>query len=367
MKKVFYIIILLIVIAILVTGGYLIWRFFLKPEQKEIQLLEGVGGIGAVAKLSEDTIFDYWINKNTDEVYYVAEDGKIYKISPSGEKQDTGSKATGNLSYIKPSSSGSLLLIAFDYPISPTFAIYNASNKTWQALPRGTVAAAWDPNSDNRLVYLKDNGTISRLYLFTLSDGRSREILKLTQKDLDLDWVSNNLIYFKERPSSEVASSLWAYNIENNSLKIVTEEFGLMTKWLDKGSAALKLSNGLLTIVNSENETLTLLDLVSLPSKCAATEKIVEIYCAAPDFSKISLSFIQRLPDSYLKKEVYFNDTIYLLPIETVGVTEVFNVKAPIADRTSEGNLIDADRLEIANGKLYFINRYDRKIYNIDI
>lgn len=367
MRKILTIASIILGIVVIAIIGYFAWQYIAKksvttgPENG----LEQQAEIKALP-MAEERIFDYWINKATEEIYYIADnDSQIFKISSSGEKSDTGSKAIGNLSYIKPSSDGSKALIAFGYP-NITFALYDTNAKNWLALPAGTTAASWHPNSSNQLAYLRDNGLTSRLFILDLSTGKTSEILRLSQKDLDLDWPDPNIIYFKERASSQIASSVWAFNLKNKSFRRMTEDFGLIIKWLNK-TTALKLGSGFLTLINSDDKILTLLDMISLPTKCTSTEQVSEIYCAAPDFSDVSQNFITSLPDVYLKTGAYLKDTLYLLPIEAAGLISIFDVKIPITNKTSNNEPIDAVHLEIASGKLYFLNRYDSKLYGVEL
>ncbi len=329
-----------------------------ESPQNEVTVTENL------IKLTEEKIFDYWLNKISGEVYYLNEEGRIYKISSNGEGQATGAKASENLSYLKPSGSGSLILVAFGYPQNPTFAIHDLSKKTWRALPAGTTAAAWDPKSDNRVAYFKDNGGTGRLNIITLSDGKSKEILRLAQKDLDLDWVLPDLIYLKERPSARVASSLWSYNLTTKVIKTVaSEESGLMTQWNPKGQIGLKWALGF-SLIDNNGQILAGINLKTLPNKCAFGG--TTIYCAAPSgqsrTATINLPFA-TFPDEYFKRVVQFSSDIYSLSLIDANKSTIQPMK--IFDSNLADVNIDAERLEIKGDRLLFINRFDRGLYSL--
>lgn len=365
------IIILVLGIIIIGVGVYFGFRYFFSSP---INIKEGVPTTTAnnqmpqVTTASNNMVFDYWLNKKTGEIFYLTDNGQIYKISSAGEEQGTGSRATGNLNYIKPSQDGSSLLISFGYPKNSTFAVYNTAAKNWLALPANTTAAAWDPKSDNRLIYLKDGGNTSRLNFLTLSNGKSQELLQLSQKDLDLEWVLPDVIYLKERPSNKIGTSLWSYNLSSKTIEAVAkEETGLVIKWVDNGKMGLKLSNGLFFVIDSKNKLLSLVDLLTLPSKCDVSSERLEMYCAAPSLESLSTNIIKNLPDEYLKKDLKFKDTIYLIPIDLLGQSKLLTLKFSLLNALPNNKPIDADHLEIFNNQLLFINRYDKKLYSLEL
>lgn len=359
MNKTIKIIFWIVTGAVIIIGAYLGYQYLKQPEKApgSATLPPDDSEFLAPKSISENRIFDYWIHKPQEEIYSIGEDAKIYKITADGETQDTGSKAVGNLSYIKPSSDGSKIFIAFGYPRTPTFSVYSLNARTWQALPAGTVAAAWDPQSANRLVYLKDNGQTSQLNILDLSNNRSQTILNLSQKDLDLDWILPNLIYFKERPSSQTTSSIWAYDLKARIFKrVVRNESGLLIKWVVDGSLGLKLSGSSLSLVDKTNRELVSLGITTLPGKCAISNSL--LYCAASD-SEWDL-------DKYLRKVKIFLDNIYVIPL--IGLSQSPRlVGVTIFDSLLSGSAIDAEHLEITKDRLLFINRLDNKLYGLEI
>ncbi len=365
MKKISKIILIIGVVAIIGTLGYLGWRYFFgKTINQKTAINQSATAIFPVPKkLSEDQIFDYWVNKNTGDIYYLAHDGQISKIDSSGQVQHLESKAMGLISSVKASNDGSSILVEFGYPQAPTFALHNLVNKTWQSLPQGTVAAAWDPKSSNRLIYLKDSGPTSRIYFYTPANQKSAEILRLAQKDLDLDWALPELIYFKERPSSEYASSLWSYNLKTKLFKIVArDENNLSIKWGTAGLNGIKLSGGQLSVIDNNNSYLAKIDLKTLPAKCTFAE--LYVYCAAPsDPTAISQT---TFPDDYLKKSFNAPDDIYQIYI--LGVTSQGSLlSVRYFDSLLTGSTISADHLEIQKNRLIFINRLDSKLYSLTL
>lgn len=364
MKRGIKIALIIATIAVVIGGGVLLWQFFMKPSSiNESTNLED-GALQTTPKaITANEVFDYWINKKTGEVFYLTEGGQIYKINSEGREENTGSKATGNLSYVKPSTDGSMIIVAFGFPHDPTFAIYNTSAKSWQALPAGTTAAAWDPKSNDRLAYLRYNGSASKLYLLNFKNNRSTEELRLSQKDLELEWPSPDLIYLSERPSIKYPTSLWSYNLKTKTINtVIREEKGLITKWFNDKNA-LKFSDGLLKIIDNDNQFLALVNFITLPSKCAIDPQTEEMFCAAPEISQLSRNITNNLPDNYLKKQIHFDDLLYLVPLtELESGQSNLTLRLPLIDLSA-----DADHLELVENNLYFIDRYDKKLYKLEL
>ena len=97
---------------------------------------------------------------------------------------------------------------------------------------------------------------------------------------------------------------------------------------------------------------LTPLSFNTLPPKCLIENN--KIYCAVPKNINEGI----KLPDDYYKKAIYFDDTIYLIDLSNAGVTEL---------KTDSNLTIDAEHLEISNGKLFFKNRLDDKLYSLEL
>ncbi|KKU77356.1 MAG: hypothetical protein A2214_00810 [Candidatus Harrisonbacteria bacterium RIFOXYA1_FULL_48_8] len=365
MAKGIKILIIALGIGAVVGAGYVLWKIFFSNPSGNI--LEGgaqeeVETAHKLFVITNGNVFDYWINKKTGEVYYVSENGQISKVLSNGTSQVISSQTVAGLSYIKPSFDGTMLLVAFGYPQKVTFAIYNVNANNWQSLTADTVAAAWDPTSNNRIAYIKNGTGTSRLNLLTLNDQKSKEALRLSQKDLDLDWVIKDVIYFKERPSRQIPSSVWSYNLTAKTIKtLIKEEAGLMVKWSPTGNTGIKWA-GALTVIDKNNAPLSAINLQTIPTKCAYDS--LRIYCAAPtEQANISNTIF---PDEYMKKSARFIDDIYMIPALNLGQQpELLNIK--ILDGASAATRVEAEHLEVTENKIIFLNRYDKNLYTLEL
>jgi len=363
-------------------GAYLAWRFLFAPAvpvTEEGAPLPGVGPIAfeperlspeeaeAARKLtilSSMPVIDYWINKNTGDIFYVDLSGNIFRNS-LGQEEVVSSQNIQNIHSIKPSPDGLKAIVTLGYPFETVLTIFDTVNNNWQPLPAGTISAAWDPQSNNQLAYLKTNANgRSSISLLILSDKKTAEIIKLNQKGLDLEWVVPDLLYLKQKPSAEYDSSIWTLNIKRRAFApLIKEEAGLDVLWSDDGQLGLKFSgNGFsnsLTLIDNENRALANLDAVTLPSsKCTFNQD--KVYCAIP----ASIPPRTKLPDEYLKKQIFFADLFYTINLSSGRVDLLLDV---VSTLISLDITIDADHLSLQNDRLLFMNRYDQRLYSLEL
>ena len=351
------------VILILTAIGFGIYYFFKKSPVAQ-DFLSGVfpgtfkagkeAGVQPIAgeklnTLTQDPIFDYWINSKTGNIYYLTPVGQVIRVS-GGQEELINSQTLPRLNQVLASNDGTLAIAKFSYPDFPTFSIFDTVTNAWRPLPSETIAAAWSPAGE--IAYL-DNKSLKTI---NLTNQKIAEVLKLTQKEAELYWQSNSKILLTNGLlSSELESQIWSINLANKTITPFLSEVGLAVKWSDDGKFGLRLKNvnrtPLLGLIDENGQTLAELTFVTLPSKCLIKEK--KIYCAVPK----NLPERVNLPEDYYKKAVYFEDGFYLIDLNTGGVSTIFIPDSPI----------DAEHLELDNNKLLFKNRLDEKLYQLTL
>ncbi|NCN52905.1 hypothetical protein GW950_00385 [Candidatus Wolfebacteria bacterium] len=299
--------------------------------------------------VAENEIFDYWVSNNF--IYYITKSGEIVRISNSS--QDVlNSQTLNKLNKIEPSFDGSRIIAKFNYPNLPTFSTFSVSTGNWTPLPEGVIAATWSPNS-NELVYLDE----SSLNIYNPSTQKTTKVLNMTQKEVDLDWVSSSEVFLSTLPSIDNNSSLWSINLNTDRLtKLINEEAGLMMNWSKTDELGLKLHNekrtAFTSLVSMDGNTLATFSFVTMPSKCIFDSP--RIYCAIPNDIPEGVA----LPDDYLKRATYFDDGLYLIDISADSATILSN---------PDDLLIDADHLELFGENLLFKNRIDDRLYSLSL
>lgn len=334
--------------------------------------------------LSDQPIFDYFVRQSFSggglatstnsqaEIFYLNQDGKIFKVKEDVEDEAVTSEHIDNLQSIKSSSDGKLALIKFGYSTSsgqaPQFVIFNSETKVQEFLPENTMAVAFSPDA-KKIVYLQKQAgfkTASDLIIKELfgTKPKTAKILSFNQMDFDLNWILPETVILAPKPSAFSDSSVWSVDIKNKTFKPLSliDLSGLIINWsIDgrtDGKFGLQFNSGKegsknsLILINEKGEKKANLDFLTLPNKCFFSEP--KIYCAIP----LEISNSAVLPDDYLKKAVYFRDFIYQIDIEKNSFSEIFSAVEPV---------IDAVNLRILDNKLLFINRYDGRLYGLEL
>lgn len=360
MKK---LIVFLAVALLLAAAAYFGWRYFAPSNGRpgETPAPTGSplpsGASTALRPLSPEGIAGYWVSRQNSTVYYMTNEGEIFRVLLGGEAQPVSEQPIENVFSLTPSPDGLNALVAFGSRNEPFFTVFSAARPSWQPLPAGTKAAAWDPDGTRLALVAETNGKTA-LYTFSLEDQKLAEITTLALEDVELSWPQPDALYFADRPSAEHFGSLWRLDLKTKSVnRIVREEPGLMVAWSEKGDYALKFSvpdrAWNLSVIDTSGRAQSRFTLgTTIPAKCALQYPL--FYCAVPKNS----SPRDVWPDGYLKRAFYTDDSIFLWNADTNRLTELYN--------SSQG-IIDATILSVHQDKLLFLNRYDERLYELSL
>lgn len=330
-------------------------------------------------------VLDYFIDAQ-NSVIAVTPDGGVVKSS--GDQAVTVSSSTiSNLSRARFSADGKKLLVVF----SGGQSIFDIEKGSWQPLPAGAKNPAWGPNG-GILAYFA-NGTLSTLGT-EAKNPKPKILTVLRDKDGELEWPSADTIFIKEPPTALAQSSVWAFSLKNSSLvPVIENQLGLDTKWSGDLPAVgilftAKQNNqgGVFALVDQSGKETKSFSFLTLPSKCvfyesnpvisasstntsssASTTKSSPPPASKPSSQQSLLCAIPRdrrpldlnpLPDAYLKNALYTSDDIYSIDPADGTLKLVFNDKA---------KNIDASNLKVFGRTLYFVNRYDKKLYSLPL
>lgn len=379
-KKILKITGLVLVVAAVIISGYYLWNWISSKggiagvltspgttPTTEVIDVEGTGEAGAgtgtgitteelaqqkqrLSIVIDTPIFDYWINKNDNSIYYVTSDGVITKLSADAKKI-VSNQTLENLHSVIPSANGSMALFELYYPQKPIFSIFSASTTNWQPLTIGTISADFSPNS-KELVFLGNGG----LRILDLTSFKIRDVQKMDQF-FDVKWAKENTLLLYEKPSVEVPSSLYSFDVVNKTIKkIISGENGLNIGWSDNYEFGMKINSvgktSQLSLIDIKGVKIMDMSFVTVPNKCLVGPS--KIYCGIPKNIRNGIV----LPDNYFTREDYFIDDIFELDLPTGKITKLFDGNAAI---------LDAFNLKIKDGSLLFINRYNNKLYSLKL
>lgn len=293
------------------------------------------------------------------QILYFNQKGQILKIK---EKDDEiiSDRQIDDIQAVKSSKDGGMIIVKYGILSSPQFEIFNVATKVWQSL-NSITAADFSPDG-SQIVYLENakNSTASNLIIKNLS-GKQKisTVLAINQKDFDLKWLTVDKILLISRPSADYQNEIWTANVKTKTINLLSRDTGLIINWAKDASFGLKFfsnqkGEGKLKLIDKEGITKADLNFSVMPEKCIVM--INKIYCAAPyDRTTIKDPF---LPDDYLKKAVYFSDFIYEINIDGNSLKTIFNETEPV---------LDAFNLSLFDNKILFINKYDNKVYSLNL
>lgn len=317
---------------------------------------------------SDKPAFDYWVVRrgaalgtstlSGDAVFYMAEDGELYRGRDSGDELISSRQfsdlvslaATHDGKFAAVSSGGQNDALEFD--------LFSLDAKTWQALPN-VVAVAFSPDS-KKIAYLERSAQDASRVTLVIKDLTGKKpatsrVVTLALSDAALQWPSINTILFVPRPSANVSDTIMAFDLRARTFSLFAFGQGLAVAWSDNGSLGLKFDSGnghtpTLTLIDADGALVGTLGFTTLPSKCAIAPP--QLYCGVP--ASHTSTEEPALPDAYLMHHTYFTDTLSLIDL---GV----NTITPFA--SAGGRAIDADHLMLGASRLFFINRYDKRVY----
>lgn len=387
-KKFIIITIVVLCVIALGAGAYFAWqktRTILTPPDSSQLPIDGQsisinnsansssGGVvtSKLSAISDEIVYGYWIfNSNSTStqsgVFYIGRDGIIYKVKADGADEALTLSPIENFQSLKPSIDGKRVIIKSDNLDVSKFVVYNSENNIFESLPDKITAADFSPDGE-KVVYFSANAkdlNKSDLITKSLIDLKQKPVtlLSLYQGDFDLEWVSQNKIMFVPKPSAFYQTSIWAVDVIKKTLSRLSAEdkglSGLIVNWSPDGKIGLQFSssmegrNRILNLINDQGELKANLEFITLPEKCFVSDP--KIYCAIPQ----SIPSKSALPDDYFKNAVYFVDSLYQIDITANSFERIFDGSI---------SAIDAVNLKFIDGKLFFVNKYDGKLYILEL
>lgn len=325
--------------------------------------------------VSNDPALDYFVN-NANVVTLVRPDGVIESIA-NNTVTPLSTSTFSDIITASFSHDGKFALLEVKNGTSTETRIFDLARNAWESLPNGMQSPTWSPAGD-QVAYLVQNGYGSEI-LETITIGGQTQtptiLDSFTMEDMSLQWSEKNIIILSDAPSAFVADSIWKFNISSKTLtSVVFEKLAAESIWNASGSALLFFgggtnSGGTLVLQDPAGDSNTL-SFGTLPSKCTfataagtpgatSTANASEfIYCAVPNDQ--NTFNIARLPDEYDQKIYFTNDDFYQIDPVSGSLYEIFSYIAANQN-------IDATDLKVFDNILFFINRYDQKIYALSL
>ncbi len=374
MKKIVIIIFSIIIVFSVGAGVYFAWKKskeILEPPAAsrpavDYNLSLATSTAPKLEALSDQPVFGYWLSNSTSapevEIFYFNQSGLVLKVK-DGDDEIIGDREINNLRAYEANGDGDKIIVKSGSLTAPVFEIFNLKTKIWQSL-ENIFAAAFSPDG-TKIAYLENirsgNSVISNLVIKDLIGVKPKisKILSLNQKDFGLKWLTSDKIFLIPKPSALIRGEIWEADIKKKTLRLFADGNGLAINWSKDGALGLKFTVNQkgevrLNLINNEGAVKADLEFSTLTEKCLINP--AKIYCAVPkNYNSVKKPV---LPDEYLKRAVYSDDAVYEIDLAE-------NSSKKILDENRLA--IDAVNLSLSGGRLFFINRYDDKVYGFDL
>jgi hypothetical protein len=377
----------------------------------------GAGGQVTVSKfgvLSQDPILDYFVDAQNN-ITAIEPSGAVVAIS-NGQSTTINSSTINNIISASFSYDGKKILVSFGGPSNPQMDLFDVATNAWLTFPKGIQSPQWSPTNNYQIAYLAMTGS-GKLALATINAANLKTVpsvlLTLNANDLTLQWPTKSEMILADKPTSQNAGSIWAFNTAAGTLTpLIYEVSGAEGIWSHNASIPYGLT--FFNSVSGQGDTLQLqafmgglatqpLSFLTLPSKCAFdTEQMaiatstsaagaggaatstassttsstassmakknvtaaapaaatstpyLALYCGIPRSSSGFSS--AHLPDDYLTMALFTSDDIYKINTATGGEQVLWSDAA---------QNMDTSDMKFANNALFFVNRYDQKLYGL--
>jgi hypothetical protein len=351
--------------------------------------------------LSQDPVLDYFIDAKNN-ITAIEPTGAVVTIS-NGQSTTVNSSTANSIISAGFSYDGRKIVLSYGDPTNPQTAVFDVATNAWTALPRGILSPQWSPINNYQIAYLAAMSG-GKLALATMNAASLKTaptvLLSLNASDLSLQWPTKSEFILSDKPTAENAGSVWTFNSTTNTLTpLIYEVPGAEGIW----SHNTTIPYGLTFFNNPSGQGNTLqlqafsgslatqpLSFLTLPSKCAFnTEQMaaatstaasaassttasstaktkgvapaaatstpyLALYCGIPRSSSGFSS--AHLPDDYLTMALFTSDDIYKINTAT-GDEQVL-----WSDATQN---MDTSDVKFFNNALFFVNRYDQKLYGL--
>lgn len=364
MKQLYKILIILVVIVVVAIGVYLSWKKIIGPPGENGEPLPQVPpstsptGVN-LKKISEQSVFDFWVVPDTGEIYYLTPDGKILSAK-DGPDLEISTQTINALNFIEVEPGNQKILAAFGSPRTPQWGIFDLIDKVWRPLPADITNATWGAKENELIAILKtqDGLNLATVDLSKTPPSHKTLIKDFRFKDVRFALAAPERLIITELPSANHAGRVWQLDLKTlTSNLLLAPENGLTLGWSQDKNIVFKFSseNGF-SLFNQNFQEAAPMFFSTLPSKCE-TLGTSTIYCFVPQ----DIPDDVVLPDDYFQNKFYSVDDLYKINLETDETKKFF---------TSNENgapAIDGKKPKALNSGLYFMNRYDNYLYELKL
>jgi hypothetical protein len=331
------------------------------------------------SNLIYDGIVDNYFVDNSQNIILINNYGQIIKIN-KGNEEIIGNISNVNYKNISFSNDGSKIAIELENLIS----VFDTNSKKWKQLENNSFGGVISKNNELFYFVKKESGVDLMKIDLNKENSSSQKIINLNVVDYNIIPKDKDNIFLVSTPSSFVVGSIIQINTKNKEIVNISELPSLNFKWDENANTGLAFytkesvvfKDGTFGLINN-NLKFQALSFLTLPSKCAFKKEIknetstnktstnqttennwegINLICAIPQDQE-GLKY-NTFVSNYLMHKLYTEDDVYLINL-TDGVMNLI--------WHDENKNFDMDNVKISGDKIFFINRFDNKLYSLNI
>jgi hypothetical protein len=330
--------------------------------------------------VADGPVLDYFVDAQKN-ITAIKPDGTVFSVS-GGTSSTLNTNSIAGIITAKFSYDGKKILVSSGDPGNPKTNIFDVATKIWTAVPQGLQSPQWSP-SNYQISYLSSSAS-GVLSLSTLDASNLKKaptvLLSLHATDLTLQWINKTQFVLSDKPSANNAGSLWLFDAQKKTMTpIVYEGAGAESMWGNTVSSTLGLvfdndgQKSMLQLITTSGTTYHALSFLTIPAKCAFSTTTTTTPTTTTS-SKPTMSSV-----SYLYCGVPLNANAFssAQASDNYNMMAAFTSDQVIRINTSDGSWnilwndstqnIDATDLKFFNNTLFFVNRYDLKLYALTL
>ncbi len=313
--------------------------------------------------LTTQPVMGYWmtvpkIASTTPQIFYLDQKGEVVEIDQTGKENVVSNSNLGIPVRSLQNIDGSKVIVLFD---SGILAIFDTASKVWQSLDSSISSFVFSPDGKS-IAYVKPNGARNSIYTQNISTTKKNLTLVATLniQDFSIAWPSVSTIILVPKPANQFYGQAWYLNLKNNTLNSLGFGNGLDYVFSQKANYGIQFistdrSKISVSIINDSGKKLADMPFSSIAAKCSFAQDAIAAYCAIPvSYTGGAVT----LPDDYLKKATFSNDSIYKIDLSSSQLTKIVD---------SGTALIDATDIRAASSTLLFVNRLDGMLYRFNM
>ncbi len=377
-KKIF-IISFVVFIILLLLGGIYFFSFkktaLEKPEIiteipaiKETEVITKKQILSAIS--DESVLGPVLINEQSAIKYYSKKTGKVYQIEFDGSgKMPISEQELFGLNKVSWSPNLNQVITSFSSQENSSFSYYDHVNRVGNSLKNNIDNIVWQTN-DKILYKYYDSSNGTRTLNISNPDGSNwKKLIDLDFSRLEIAPVPmTGLISFWNQGNGLEETLLQTISLLGEEKKILFKgKFGADYLWSPDGNhllisnvlekASSKLQIGL---TNNSGGEYNDLGLPTITAKCAWSNNSENIYCALPGMIPDNAI----MPNDYFANNFKTADTFWKINIASGKKDRLLDL-----DKMKDLPTVDAYNLFLNEDEslLFFINRYDEKLYRLEL